>query len=283
MSSEVIERDDDGIVVLDTNALKVFESPEARDRILTTFSTQHLAIWPSALNVLEIVKMKNPRIRGRLLSTIRELSSGRALLPMPLSLLKRVAESIVSGESGFRTGPTGIEWVVNAPERLNDQQIAQTTRSLRESQDFWDAHHRLGRIAVRAKLKEAGVTDPRGTVAVFLQQQWTKVTQLDSFIDSMWAAFSLPGLPTYEALIENEAWRLYFEGLGATIYERCIPNQAPKPAHIADVIQLVYLAGAKRRVLVTNDNGFGRVATAILTNRYSNASVLTTSELLDTA
>jgi len=99
----------------------------------------------------------------------------------------------------------------------------------------------------------------------------------------LWAGFELPAPPPFEALLQNEAWRLYFEGLGATVYERCIPNQQPRPAHVADVLQLVYLAGSLRRTIVTDDAGLRRVARAVLISRYSDASVMTTAEFLAAA
>ena len=58
-----------GVVILDTNALKAFEPPEVRERVSRALEAADSALWPSALNVLEIVKTENRRVRSRLLAT----------------------------------------------------------------------------------------------------------------------------------------------------------------------------------------------------------------------
>ena len=78
----------------------------------------------------------------------------------------------------------------------------------------------------------------------------------------------------------DESWRLFFEGLGAAVYERCVRSQTSRPVQLADFRQLVYLAGAERRVLVTDDTPLLRLGRAVIHGRYEDAQVVSFNEFL---
>jgi hypothetical protein len=269
-----------GAVIVDTNVLKYLEDDDTRERVVRSLAVADLRIWPSAMNALEVVRHENPRARGRLLRSIRELIPKQFLLPMPLSLLKSSAEALLRGQKGFTTGPSHLEWLVREPERIEERHVLNAGRILDDSQRTWDEAHRAGRKAVRALLKSKGVRDPWGSAAEFLDRQWTTRAHLDSYIEAFWRELKLEGDPPIDLLLSHELWRLYFEGLGATVYERTVLNQSPKPAHSADVIQLVYMAGTPKRLLVTEDQGLTRLAQSVLLRRYPMTRILTPTELL---
>jgi IS4 transposase len=70
------------------------------------------------------------------------------------------------------------------------------------------------------------------------------------------------------------------EAYGAAVYERSVAHTMPKRAHLADLLQLVYLAGAKRRMIVTDDRSMLRVAHEVLGGRYNNAWAIHIADLL---
>ena len=269
-----------GAVILDTNVVKYLEDEGTRERVVQSLAVADLRIWPSALNALEVVRHENPRARGRLLNSLRELTQQQYLLPMPLSLLKASGEALLARKMGFTTGPSHLEWLVHEPERIEERHVREAGRILDDSQRTWDEAHRAGRNAVRALLKLKGVRDPWGSAAEFLDRQWMTREHLDSYIAAFWRELKLEGEPPIEQLLTHELWRLYFEGLGATVYERTVLDQSPKPAHSADVIQLVYMAGTPKRVLVTEDGGLTRVAQSILLRRYPMTRIFTPAELV---
>ena len=82
------------------------------------------------------------------------------------------------------------------------------------------------------------------------------------------------------ALERNESWRLLLDAEGVGVYERAIAHKQPKFVHRLDLIQLVYLGLAPRRMIVTADRPLLRAANEILTLRYPNARAIHISDLV---
>jgi hypothetical protein len=272
-----------GMLIIDANVIWQLENPSVRDKVERSLRAADLEFRPTAINVLEAVRTPDPSIRHRLLATLEALAHNRPVRPLPSEALALTGRMIVAGESIFRWPESRLEWMLYEPERITDVHIVGAANMLDQEQANFDSMHRAARKHVRQFLKAKGVKDPWGGVPEFLDAQWTTVSQLDSLVEKAWATLKLPGTPDIARVLENEAWRLYFEGFGATVYERAIHSQSLSPVHAADIRQLVYLAGARRRVLVTDDGGLVRVATHVLTRRYPGARVLRFREFLDLA
>jgi hypothetical protein len=273
-----------GAVILDTNALKHLVDDRQRGRLVSSLHAADLELVPSALNVVEVVKSENAQVRTRLLNAIREISGTTQLMPMPSSLLSQVGASIANGrDQGFELERSGLEWVVEHPERVEPRHIADAARILDANQEFWNDRHRAGRSAMREMLKQRGTPDPWGSIPIFLDEQWMPRDQITHFLRLMWTAMKLAGEPPIDALLADGTWRLYFEGMGASIYERCIVSQTLKPVHVADLLHLPYLGGWTKRIFITEDAGLRRVAEAILTGRYRDIRVMTPAQFIASA
>lgn len=271
------------VIVFDTNSLKYLESLKDWTRVANGLRAARLEVRLSAVNVLEIVKTENARVRSRLLGTVATVLGGSHILPEPSTLLRLTAESLMEGKSGFFAPPSGLEWLVREPERIEAKHIEDARRTIAANDAVWEEAHREARKQLRRRVRAEHGHDPWGSVEAFLDQQWSRVDQLDTLMQSTWRTLGLPGDAPVRILLANEVWRMYFEALGAIIYERTIPSQLPRPAHMSDVFQLVYLSGAARRLLVTEDQGFARLASAVLLGRYPLSRVLLPSDLLDLA
>ena len=269
-----------GAVILDTSAVKVLVADPIRHRLLESLTACDLELLPSAINVLEILKFENLRKRDQLLRAIATVVGHRSLLPLPTDLLGQVGRALVQHSTDFVTEASGFEWVIHEPERIQPAHIAGARDALNRNEIAWREAHQLARKEIRARLRKHPVRDPWGSIPMFLDQQWTTLTMLGDSIERLWLGMELSSQPPFDLILHNEAWRLYYEGTGATVYERCVPNQSPKPAHVADVVQLAYLAARRRRVFVTDDAGLARVANAVLRGRYPQTRVLSVSELL---
>lgn len=272
-----------GIVVLDTNAIKALERDETFRRVASSLRAAGLAFAPTGLNVIEIVKSENPHVRSRLLSTLAMVAGGAELIPPVLEYLALIGDAIVSGHTYVDIPPSELEWMIYEPERITDDHVRLAQDWSRKLQEPWDRAHTRARRDVKALPKRAGTTDPWGSIPRFLDEQWTRVGQLDSFFEQYWRRMELPGSPPNEELIADEAWRLYFEGMGATIYEQAVQHEMGSKVHVPDVMLLTYLGGATARILVTEDRGLHRIASRVLVRRYSGSRVLKPSELLDLA
>jgi hypothetical protein len=267
-----------GIVVLDTNALKWFVKPESRRRLERSLTVAGLSLRISAINVLEILKTDNPLVRGRLLETTLELIGDGYIIPGPERLLKASAQALLAGMAEFRAPESRLEWIVRSPGRIKERNRIAAKRLLAHQESVWEASHAKARRIVRGIVKKNHGRDPWGSVARFLDEQWSRPEQLDEFLIAMWKQLDLSGDAPVRKLLDFETWRIYFEAQGAVIYERAVAAQTTRPAQMTDVKQLVYLSGAQRRILVTDDGPFRRVAHAVLARRYTGSRILTPSQ-----
>jgi hypothetical protein len=270
-----------GLVVLDTNALKYLERIEDLGAVERSLRAVGLQLAPTALNVLEVIQNRNPETRGRLLRLLARIANGRPLLPLVTYMLRQVAEALVAGAHHVLLDTSMLEWAIYEPERLTDEHVRLARDYTTKLQAPWDASHEQARKHVQALMRESRGVDPWGGIPQFLDQQWMRIEQLDAFIDATWVQLELEGKPPYAELLGDETWRLYFEGFGATIYERAFMKETPRRVHVPDVMLLAYLGGQYPRILVTGDNGLGRVGAAVLEGRYPGSRVLTPRELLE--
>lgn len=202
------------------------------------------------------------------------------MLPFPVECLRRVGEMISRGEQTFEHEPSDFEWMLYESDRITEDHVAGAAKLLNEQQVEFDARHKRARRHVRDLLKSKQLGDPWGSSVKFLDEQWTTRSHLDTYIERYWSQLGLPGIAPIDSVLTSEAWRLSFEGLGATVYERAVASQLVQPAHASDVAQLVYLAGNPKRVLVTDDRGLRRVATDVLSGRYAGARVISVSDFV---
>lgn len=272
-----------GTVILDANAFGRLQHAEVRGRIERSLRAANLQIWPTAINALEIVRHENPATRSLLLRIGAELSGTRYLLPHPKDLLKRVAGMIESHGHEFDQESSDYEWILHEPERITEQHVAEAGRLLDEHEARFAEMHRRGRRAIRNLLRKLGGADPWGSIPAFLDQQWTTPDMLGDQIRTLWQGYGFEQAPDVERVLANDTFRLYFEGVGATVYERAVLSQSPRPAHIYDLVQFVYLTGTPKSILVTDDVGFARVARAVLEGRYRNTRVMSVNDFIAAA
>jgi hypothetical protein len=272
-----------GIVILDTNALKSVEHPNDLARIQRSLRAAHLELGPTALNAIEVIKNENPVTRQRLLGVLARVADGRPLLPMVFDMMRTVAAGMVAGKSHTLLDFSKLEWLIYEPERVTPEHVRLAHDYTRQLQAPWDIGHENARAHIRGRVKESATVEPWGDIPSFLQHQWMRVEQLNGFIDRIWALLGLPDKPPYEELLRDDTWRLYFEGIGATIYERAAMKETPRRVHVPDVMLLSYLGGFYPRVIVTEDVGLQRVARAVLDRRYPGARVLTPVQLRELA
>lgn len=187
---------------------------------------------------------------------------------------------ISRGEETFEHEPSNLEWMLYEPDRITDDHVRTAATFLNTQQTDFDARHNRARKHVRDLLKVKQLGDPWGSSVRFLEEQWTTRSHLDTYIEHYWSQLELPGPAPVDAVLASEAWRLSFEGLGATVYERAVASQLVQPAHAYDIAQLVYRAGNPKRVLVTDDRGLQRVASEVLRGRYLGARVMSVSEFI---
>jgi hypothetical protein len=269
-----------GIVVIDTNCLRHFEDAALEKRIRRSLEAADFEIWPSAINVLEVLQDKNTARRARLLTILRRLATGRGVLPLPQDILRLSGQAIVAGRRGFRAGMSGTErMLVRDPANVDPklQQVSQKFLANLEAR-LGQAHEKA-RPQVQRVLKER--REGWESIQVFLDTFWTRIEFQDSYLTKLWKLFKLPGDAPLNALMQAPPWRLLLDAHGVAAFERDAVREQPKRVHHADLLQLVYAAAGYKRILVTEEKPLLRAATAVLVGRYPQSSVFNWAQFLD--
>lgn len=270
-----------GTTILDTGCYKHLASDAAQAKLLGNLRATNWEIWPSALNVFEILQHPTEHRRRQLLNTVRVLAEDRPLLAIPQELLKRVASAIARGEEEVTADATGWEWIYLEQDQLTEAHFAAAKRYLKSQEEQFTQLHDGARKVLQNFLKAHDMRSAWAKASEFLDCQWTTVVHLGTYIERAWDALGLPGKANIPAVLENETWRLYLEGYGVAAYERAISQQTPRRAQHTDLLQLVYLADRPRRMLVSADHSLLRAARSVLVGRYPRVRVVHISKLLE--
>ena len=142
------------------------------------------------------------------------------------------------------------------------------------------ATHSLASQSLRPTLRAEGGVDRWPTVRIFLDEMWTRQGHLRSYVDRVWETWELPGRAPYDELIAHDAWRLYFDGWSATVYERQIMHPQRRKVQQSDLVQSVYVGLAASRILATEDTGFREIGSEILDGAFPLARIVPLDEVV---
>lgn len=259
-----------GIAVIDNSCYRALAEGNALARFRGNLAVADLEARPSEVNLLEAAVTRPPSVRDRLLATIKDLAGTAGLLPWPFLILQRVGRAIANNERGFYLGASGKEWYLDdksAIEEIRDQAKAFSER-LEERFSFL---HNNARRKLQRHIKASGQRYTVDSARNFLDEEWNKGETMTVFAQATWKALGLPAEAPVSTLRMNDGWRLLLDAEGLAIFQRALVHEQPKRVQRADLIQLVYMGHASRRMLVTADNAFLEAANTILRGRYSNA------------
>lgn len=270
---------DNGLIVLDTNCYKYFENPAEREAILRSCRAAQLSIWPSAINVFEAAATPQVDIRDRLLAVIRSLVGARALLPWPLHLIEEFAISAAEGKRTVKFRASLADGILHDPAiALQERDEAVRIRSEIEA-GFNQIHTRI-RPEIQEHLRAENLRYEWPSVSDFLDKLWMQPELVDNMSELYLTHTNLAGRVPTDVLSRIPAWLLFVEAEGIAAYQRGVVSQLPRRVHRFDLLQLVYLAGSDRRILVTDDGPFLDVAQEVLNGRHPNARAMHISEFL---
>lgn len=269
-----------GTLILDTNCIGRLESNAARHRFEVNTRVADWRVYPTVVNVLEILNTENPHVRSRLLGTLAYLAANRPLMPWPYELLKIIAQAILEKKGRIELGPSEFEWILDHPERVSDEQLDAARTLLNDQEMRFREMHERGRPKLQAELKRQGLRYAWPTPRDFLDQTWTTESHLDTYVEQIWGDFGFPSPAPVSTILRTETWRLFFDGQGIGAYERGVAERPPKQVHQMDLVQLVYLGESRRRMIATADQGMLRAAKHVLEGRYPGARAIHIDELL---
>ncbi len=260
------------MLIVDNNCLSHLRRPGALERFRGSLRAADLVVVPTEINLLEATAAAPDKLRDDLIATLRAISGSEALLPWPFTLLRDIGAALTRGEHVYRAPESGKEWYLEDPEALRE--IRQEVLAFNETiETTFTALHETNRERLREALKARNARPDFEDARDFLERQWFDSDLRRHFASVTWRSFGLPDPVPFALLEANEAWRLLLDVEGLAVYERAVATETPKRVHRRDLIQLVYLAGSQRRILVTADNGLLRAGEAVLSKRYLNARV----------
>jgi hypothetical protein len=273
-----VPRSASGLLILDNNVFRRLLVPRAMARLIGNVRAADLVVQPTEINLLEIAAATES-VRTRLIAAMREAAEGMALLPWPIKLLKGIGHAIAGSKQTYKAEASGTEWYLDDHAALSELQQEVLVFNQNLEQAFTRLHER-NRRRITEMVKKTKTRDGHGSTRDFIVREWVDSGLRRAYAEVTWSALGLPGDAPMSALEQNEAWRLLLDAEGAALYERAVAQKQPRRVQRMDLLQLIYLAGARRRILVTSDQSLLRVADAILTGRYLNARAVSADEYL---
>ncbi len=267
----------ESIAIVDNNCLRHLTTEESQKAFLGSLRSAGWEVFVTAINVLEALRSPSNSKKQQLLGILRSLAPGVPILPWPHSLLERAARAIHEGRQVFAVGPSHLEWAYAAD--LSSTNIPVAQRFLEDQIAHFEKLHEDGRSEIQQFLRKHGLRRKWTSIPAFLDETWMQPSHIGDFAIELWRHFGLPDPAPVDRLLSSDIWRLYFEGQGAAVFNRAVQMKRDPEVHFADYLQLPYLAGAQRRMLITNDTGFRVAANAILQGRHANAAVAAFSDI----
>ena len=274
-----------GIVIVDATFLQHLADPAAAALVRSTCDLCNLRVYPSKINAIEVIKDPSRKRQMRLALAIKDWCGGVPLLPWPPELLRLAGEAALAGEPNPVIPREMLRYLNPSDEDDVAGDQVRADAFVRESEEIFTKAHTEVRAELQAILKAKRVTARWATVAAFLDGEWSLTENRDYFTGSFWTHFGLPGEPPKDLFDRSEAWRLFIEAFGASVYERSVSKeQKPNVAGVMDLLQLVYLGmHTSSRILITDDKSFADTGRSILTGRYPGVRVMSSAEFLGKA
>lgn len=268
-----------GMLIVDNSCLKHLMRPEALARFRGSLRAADLVVASTELNLLEATATQPDSLQADLIATLRTLVGNDGLLPWPFALLKGIGDCLARGELTYQAPVSGKEWYLDDLGALRD--IREEVIAFHQSiEDAFTSLHKSNRKRIRAFLKARESRGDFEDAKDFLERQWFGSDLRRHFATVTWRSFGLPDPVPFDLLESNEAWRLLLDIEGLAVYERAVAWEEPSPVHRHDLLQLIYLAGNNRRILVTADKGLIRAGEAVLRGRYLNSRVAHISDMI---
>lgn len=261
-------------LLLDNNCLDRLISARARRRLRSNLQATGREYWPTAVNVLEALQAHDPNRRTLLLTAISEIAGDHYALTLPGEALRRIAVAVATNASSVNWSEPGITRLFRYPESVTDEDATATRDHFLAQETAFNNVHQELRPTLKQYVKENGGMQRWGSPVAFIDELWTDPKNLGHYINVLWDQWKLPGSPPIEALLQHEAWRLYFDGWGASVYARSIQHPQPGWVQSSDLIQLIYLGAMEDRILATDDREFRNLGNAILRDRYPLAEIV---------
>lgn len=269
------------IFLIDSNCLNQLSSARSRERLRANLRVTGKEFWPTGSNVLEALKSRDPEKRTRFLRVLADLADGNHSITLATEVLRRIAVAVAYGNPGADLSEPAFTALFRDPGDVSDEEATQVREYLLASEGGFSQVHQTALATLRPLFKAEGGMKRWPTVRVFLDETWTREEHLGSYVEELWRLWELPGSAPYAQLLDYDAWRLFFDGWGATVYQRQIVHPQRGKVQLSDVTQLAYLGIGAHRVFATEDDAFRELGNEVLNRSYAHARMVRLDEMLD--
>ena len=209
--------------------------------------------------------------------TIRILVGHEGVLPWVGEILRIEAETFLRGERAPQIQYNSLDIL---EEGQTWDRLRAELNAFRKRTD--ESHRRLhatARKALQPKLKTLGVRPEWSEFPEFLEA-WQSVETREIFARQTWRDLGLPEPFNANILKASDSWRLVADADGIGMFQGALAFKQPRQVQRMDQLQLPYLGGADRRILVTCDGPFAEAGKMVVNGRYHLAQILSLDELL---
>lgn len=248
--------------------------------IKRSLRTVGLEVAASAVNIVQLAATPRISEREARFAALQDLTEGRPALPWPWDLLRLLGETVQRGGRGLYLPASGGEWVLTTPPRPDDPRVTQSRSQLEQMDATFEKSVGKSRSPIRGWLRANGIDNRWSSIAEFLDSQWTRLEQVDTLIERIWTQLGLVGSAPSN-LLQCDSWRLLIEAFGSAAFDRAIARNQGRTVQLSDYLQLTYLGGTPRAMLISEDVPFVRVGAALVNGRYPGAHVTTWADFID--
>lgn len=265
-----------GHIFFDNNTLGEICRRHLATPIRGSLRAVDLRVQPTELNLIEAYAAPG-NIAEDLVWTLRELAGHHGALPWTGELLRLAGLAFLEGRSGVQLPLNEIDPELLA---LSRDMLRHRLDDFRRNTDRSHARlHADARRKLQRKLKEVGVRPRWEDFPVFLEA-WQNLEVREIFARQSWADLGLPAPFPPAVLAEVDSWRLMSDADAIGLYQAALAFEQPRQVQRMDQLQLPYLGGASRQLLVTRDGPFFQAASSVLHGRYPLTRVVKLEEFL---
>lgn len=273
---------DPGLVIVDNSMIARFLDPYRTDQLSRSLRAAHLAIWPTAINVVEASKA-SPSIQHRLLAWLRRFHVRNTVLPHPYVFLAQLGEAQLGGKAQMHLHPTFCDAVLR--NGIASEEFSEWAReeSARDELRFL-AMLESTKAEIRPDLTRFPIAQRKElTLAMWLDEVWSDPEGRETCVRGLWDIVQVDAPYDESVRTSHDAWNIFADALGATLFVRTVKHETPKnPLGMYDLLQIVYASvDLRARIFVTDDRSLAEVAKEVLNWRFANARAMHSTEFAE--
>lgn len=264
-------------IFFDNNALAAITKRRIAHEVRRTVRASWLDVQATELNLVE--NYSAPALVSEAVKeTVRILVGHDGVLPWIGEILKIEAETFLKGERAPRIPLNSLDTL--EPGQSWDQ-LRANLNAFRKRTD--ESHRRLhadARKHLQPRLKAKGIRPEWHEFPAFLEA-WQGIETREIFARQTWRDLDLLEPFQPEILSASESWRLMADADAIAIFQGALAFTQPRQVQRMDQLQLPYLGGADRRILVTMDEPFAEAGKMVVNGRYHLALVVSFKDFLE--